>query len=192
VTTCGLLLFDEVEVLDATGPFQVLTTAGRLGAPIQVATVAARAGTIVARGGLGLLASHTIVDSPELDLLIVPGGVTEAVECDEAVLHWIAGQRRYVPLTLSICTGALILAAAGQLDGRPVVTHWEDEAELARRWPTLNVHKGVRWIDDGDLVTSAGISAGIDASLHVVDRLFGRPLADRTARQMDYDWKDTP
>jgi transcriptional regulator GlxA family with amidase domain len=191
MTTCGLLLFDEVEVLDATGPFQVLTTAARLGAPTRVVTVA-RAGPVVARGGLRLLPSHTIVDSPELDLLIIPGGVTEAVERDEAVLHWIAAQRRYVPLTLSICTGAFILAAAGQLDGRPVATHWEDEAELAHRWPTLTVHKGVRWIDDGDLVTSAGISAGVDASLHVVDRLFGRALADRTARQMDYDWKDTP
>ncbi|WP_328765066.1 DJ-1/PfpI family protein [Streptomyces sp. NBC_00272] len=87
------------------------------------------------------------------------------------------------PVTF-ICTGAFLLAATGALDGRPATTHWEDQEELAQRWPDIQVRTDVRWVDDGDIVTSAGISA----SLHIVGRLFGWQLARRTALQMEYDW----
>lgn len=196
--TFGLLLFDEVEVLDACGPFEVFSTAGRLapgddGRPLlRVVTIARTAGPVVARGGLRLVPDYTIDDDPAFDVLVVPGGVTAAVEEDEAVVSWLAARHQSAQLTLTVCTGAFLLAQAGVLDGRPATTHWEDEDELASRWPAVRVRREPRWVDDGDLVTSAGISAGIDVSLHVVSRLFGVDLAKRTARQMEYDWRDTP
>ena len=90
------------------------------------------------------------------------------------------------------CTGAFILGMAGLLEGRPATTHWSDEDELERRWPTVEVRREPRWVDDGDLITSAGISAGIDASLHVLHRLFGPELAELTAHRMEYEWHDPP
>ncbi|WP_442817574.1 DJ-1/PfpI family protein [Streptomyces sp. NBC_01296] len=115
---------------------------------------------------------------------MIPGGVTTAVETDTDVIDWPARRRQTSALTFSICTGAFLLAATGALDGRPATTHWEDQEELAQRWPDIQVRTDVRWVDDGDIVTSAGISA----SLHIVGRLFGWQLARRTALQMEYDW----
>ncbi|MFD0256923.1 DJ-1/PfpI family protein [Kitasatospora indigofera] len=192
--TFGMLLFDEVEVLDLGGPFEVFSTAGRLartedGRPLlRVLTVAATGRPVRARGGLRIVADHTLDEDPPFDVLVVPGGVTTAVETDPEVLDWLSRRRKTSALTFSICTGAFLLAAVGALDGRPATTHWEDQEELARRWPDVRLRTDVRWVDDGDLVTSAGISAGIDASLYIVGRIFGERLARRTARQMDYAW----
>ncbi|MFF2042699.1 DJ-1/PfpI family protein [Kitasatospora sp. NPDC058170] len=192
--TFGMLLFDEVEVLDMGGPFEVFSTAGRLARTaddrplLRVLTVAASDRPVRARGGLRVVADHTLAEDPPFDVLVVPGGVTTAVESDRDVLDWLARRRQTSALTFGICTGAFLLAATGALDGRPATTHWEDQEELARRWPDIRVRTDVRWVDDGDLVTSAGISAGIDASLHIVGRLFGEDLARRTARQMEYRW----
>ncbi|MEU1506092.1 DJ-1/PfpI family protein [Kitasatospora sp. NPDC005748] len=192
--TFGMLLFDEVEVLDMGGPFEVFSTAGRLARTaddrplLRVVTVAAGDRPVRARGGLGILADHTLDEDPPFDVLVIPGGVTTAVEADREVIDWLARRRETSALTFSICTGAFLLAATGALDGRPATTHWEDQEELARRWPGVRVRTDVRWVDDGDIVTSAGISAGIDASLHLVGRLFGERLARRTARQMEYTW----
>ncbi|MQS18130.1 DJ-1/PfpI family protein [Streptomyces kaniharaensis] len=108
------------------------------------------------------------------------------------VIAWLARRRKTSALTFSICTGAFLLAATGALDGRPATTHWEDQEELAERWPDVQLRTDVRWVDDGDIVTSAGISAGIDASLHIVSRLFGEQLARRTAHQMEYRWTAAP
>ncbi|MFC9325606.1 DJ-1/PfpI family protein [Kitasatospora sp. NPDC057015] len=192
--TFGMLLFDDVEVLDMGGPFEVFSTAGRLartddGQPLlRVLTIAATDRPVRARGGLKVVADHTLDEDPPFDVLVVPGGVTTAVEADPDVLDWLARRRKTSALTFSICTGAFLLAAVGALNGRPATTHWEDQDELARRWPDIRLRTDVRWVDDGDLVTSAGISAGIDASLHIVGRIFGEHLARRTARQMDYAW----
>ncbi|HEX8103609.1 MAG TPA: DJ-1/PfpI family protein [Solirubrobacteraceae bacterium] len=188
--TIGILLFDEVEVLDACGPFEVFSTAARMGADLRVATVAREARPAVARGGLPIVPAHTLGDHPPLDVVLVPGGVTAAVERDPAVLAWVARVRERARITAAVCTGAFILAEAGVLDGRPATTHWEDEDELERRWPAVEVRREPRWVDDGDLVTSAGITAGIDMSLHLVRRLFGADVAVRTARQMEYDWRE--
>jgi transcriptional regulator GlxA family with amidase domain len=106
------------------------------------------------------------------------------------VIAWIGRMAREAELTASVCTGALLLAAAGLLDGREATTHWEDVAELQAGWPQVKVRADQRWVDTADVVTSAGISAGIDMSLHLVERLASRELAERTARQMDYAWQD--
>jgi transcriptional regulator GlxA family with amidase domain len=116
--------------------------------------------------------------------------VVSAALARPEVIAWIAGMAREAELTASVCTGALLLAAAGLLDGREATTHWEDVAELQSGWPQVTVRADQRWVDCGDFVTSAGISAGIDMSLHLVERLVSRHLAERTARQMDYAWQD--
>jgi transcriptional regulator GlxA family with amidase domain len=196
--TFGVLVFDGVEVLDACGPFEVFSTAGRLArttddlALLRVATVARTSEPVVGRGGLRLIPDHTIDDDTRFDVLVVPGGVTGAVERNDLVLEWLVRRHRTSRLTLGICNGAFLLAAAGLLDGRPVTTHWADEDELEQRWPAVHVKREPRWVDDGDIITSAGISAGIDASLHVVRRLVGAEVAVRTARQMEYDWIQAP
>ena len=102
---------------------------------------------------------------------------------------WIAREAPKTTLTASVCTGAFLLAKAGLLDGRRVTTHWEDVGDLRRLFPSLRVEEGPQWIDEGRIVTSAGISAGLDMSLHLVSRLASVELAERTARQMDYAWR---
>jgi transcriptional regulator GlxA family with amidase domain len=193
-----ILAFDGVEALDFAGPFEVFTTASRVSqrlnpgteAPFEVASVAlASAGQPVqARAGLRLLADHDLADSPTADLLIVPGGVVDAPMASPATLRWIAKCAAGAQLAASVCTGAFLLAKSGVLTQEAVTTHWEDIADLREQFPLLDVREGERWIDSGRVVSSAGISAGIDMSLYLVERLAGRALAERTARQMDYAW----
>ncbi|MFT4126005.1 MAG: DJ-1/PfpI family protein [Gordonia sp. (in: high G+C Gram-positive bacteria)] len=192
----GILIFDDVEVLDACGPFEVFCVAARLRArempedSVTVTLVSAypdRA-VVVARGGLRLTADVTIADAPEFDVLVVPGGVTTEVERDRAVIAWIAA-RATTPTVASVCTGAFLLAAAGILRSGPVTTHWEDQAELVARHPRLTVVDGPRWVRQGSVYTSAGISAGLDLALHLVG-LIDRSLPPRVARQMDYAWQE--
>ncbi len=197
--TIGLLIFDDVELLDMAGPYEVFTTATRMharenpGAPplFTVRTLACRPGPVRARAGLVLQPEGTLDVHPPLDCLIVPGGVVDAELGNTALLAWIAAQARTVPLMASVCTGALLLAEAGVLDGREATTHWEDLDALRRLRPALHVVEGRRWVDAGPVVTSAGISAGIDMSLHLVERLHSRALALRTARQLDFDWTES-
>lgn len=193
-----ILTFDGVEALDFAGPFEVFTTASRVSqrlipgteAPFEVASVAlASAGQPVqARAGLRLLADHDLVDNPTADLLIVPGGVVDAPMASAATLRWIAECAARAQLVASVCTGAFLLAKSGVVTREAVTTHWEDIADLREQFPLLDVREGERWIDSGRVVSSAGISAGIDMSLYLVERLAGRALAERTARQMDYAW----
>ncbi|MBF5080921.1 DJ-1/PfpI family protein [Quadrisphaera sp. INWT6] len=196
VRRVGLLLFDEVEVLDACGPFEVLSVAnrvaGRAGAPAPFEVVLVAAGDdasgVRARGGLRLGADVHVSGAPDCDVVLVPGGVVDAVAADAAVLAWLRRCRPGAEVVASVCTGAFVLAAAGLLDERPVTTHWEDLDELRAAHPALDVVDGVRFVDHGDLATSAGISAGLDLALHLVARLAGDDLAVATARQMDYAW----
>jgi len=193
-----ILAFDGVEALDFAGPFEVFTTASRVSqrlnpgteAPFEVASVAlASAGQPVqARAGLRLLADHDLADNPTADLLIVPGGVVDAPMASPATLRWIAKCAAGAQLVASVCTGVFLLAKSGVLTQEAVTTHWEDIADLREQFPLLDVREGERWIDSGRVVSSAGISAGIDMSLYLVGRLAGRALAERTARQMDYAW----
>lgn len=197
-----ILAFDGVETLDFAGPFEVFTTASRVSqrmrpgtaAPFDVASVAhaQRGQPVQARAGLQLLANHTLADSPAADVLIVPGGVVDAPMASPDTLRWMADQAARAKIVASVCTGAFLLAESGVVSNDSVTTHWEDIAELRERFPSLDVREGVRWVDNGRIVSSAGISAGIDMSLHLVERLAGRELAERTARQMDYEWNRNP
>jgi transcriptional regulator GlxA family with amidase domain len=193
----GIYVFDEVEVLDFAGPFEVFSTASRVARrlaleqapPFSVTLIADRPRTVRARGGFPVVATASFSEHPALDLLIVPGGeISSELERGD-VRDWITKVARVAPLTASVCTGAFLLAQAGLLEGRRVTTHWEDLADLQRRFPTLRVESGEPWIDTGSIVTSAGISAGLDMSLHLVSRLSSLELAERTARQMDYAWR---
>lgn len=193
----GLYLYDGVEVLDFAGPFEVFSTASRVASrldaraapPFAVSLLAEAGGTVRARGGLEVRADHSLADHPTLGALIVPGGVHEPELGRADVIGWIARQARTAQVVASVCTGAFLLARAGLLRGLDVTTHWEDCADLQRSFPDLRVREGVRWLDQGRIVTSAGISAGIDMSLALVARLASPDLAERTARQMDYAWR---
>lgn len=196
MTNVGIYLYDEVEVLDFAGPFEVFSTASRLcvrdGKPpvFRVFTVADRVRPVRARGSLMVNADYALGDHPPIDLLIVPGGDATAELDRPDVVEWVARASAQARLTASVCTGAFLLAKAGLLDGLRVTTHWEDVDDLRRLHPALTVETGPRWIDTGRVVTSAGISAGIDMSLHLVRRLTDPALATRTARQMDFAWED--
>jgi transcriptional regulator GlxA family with amidase domain len=197
----GLLLFDEVEVLDACGPFEVFSVATRVARrdrraepdPFTVVTLSAGPLTTVhARGGLPLVADRLLADALPVDVALVPGGVTTAIERDTAVLGWIRRSAASAQVVASVCTGAFPLAATGLLDGLTATTHWEDQAELRERFPAVTVLEAARYVDHGHVATSAGVSAGIDLALHLVARLAGEPLAVATARQMDYPWTREP
>jgi transcriptional regulator GlxA family with amidase domain len=195
--TVGILVYDEVEVLDFAGPFEVFSTASRVArrlapdapAPFAVTLVAETLRPVRARAGLLVQPDHDLDDHPPLDVLIVPGGLHDGPLARPAVIAWLARQLAATPLVASVCTGAFLLARAGLPDGLEVTTHWEDVADLRRDFPRLRVREGVRWVEHERLLTSAGISAGLDMSLRVVARLEGQALAERTARQMDYAWE---
>ncbi|AKJ31397.1 DJ-1/PfpI family protein [Caldimonas brevitalea] len=195
----GLFLFDEVEVLDFAGPFEVFSTATRVHLrqhpgtepPFEVHTVARDTRPVLARAGLAVQARHTLATAPAFDVLLVPGGVVDAELQRADVIDWIAQRSRTAQLVASVCTGAFLLARAGVLAGRTVTTHWEDVAALREELGAAQVVDDVRYVDHGSLVTSAGISAGLDMSLHLVARLASPGLARATARQMDYAWEET-
>lgn len=198
MTEVGILLYDEVEVLDCCGPYEVFTTASRVArrrgspAPFSVHTIASEDRPVTARGGLRLVPSHTLVGHPRLGILIVPGGVTNEMEGDERLIAWLRRATHDASITASVCTGAFLLAVAGVLDGLEATSHWEDVEDLERRFPAIKVKRNLRWVDNDRVVTSAGISAGIDMSLHLVRRQQGEQLAIATARQMEYDWRPEP
>lgn len=189
----GLLLFPGVEILDFAGPYEVFSVASRLAVrdallphpPFRLHAIAARRGPVAARHGLGLVADSGFADAPHCDLLIVPGGVVDQPLNDAATLAWLRERAARAGLLASVCTGAFVLAEAGLLAGR-CTTHWEDIPDLRARYPQLEVIEAVPFVDQGDLITSAGISAGLDMSLHLVGRLLGEARADATARQMQY------
>lgn len=194
----GIYVYDDVEVLDFAGPFEVFSTASRVfrraqpdaEAPFAVFTVGASRGPVTARGGLVVEPRYSFADHPNLAVLLVPGGVVTAELGRPRVIAWVAARAATAELTASVCTGAFLLARAGLLKGKSATTHWEDVADLRAAAPGARVVQGGRWVEDGAVITSAGISAGLDMSLHIVARLAGHDLAARTARQMDYQWRD--
>jgi len=198
--TIAIYLFDEIEVLDLGGPFEVFSTASRMKARLmpdavrlfEVFTVADVIRPVRARGGLIVQPAFDIMNHPAIDVLIVPGGVVTAELERPAVIEWIARTAAKAELTASVCTGAFLLGKAGLLRGKTITTHWEDIEDFRTMFPDVPVRGDERWIDAGEIVTSAGISAGLDMSLHLVGRLESEELAVRTARQMDYDWRRLP
>jgi transcriptional regulator GlxA family with amidase domain len=197
-TTVAIYVFPDVEVLDFAGPYEVFTTANRVfkrtastGADLfQVFTVASTSALVRARAGLQVKPDHTLEEHPEINLLIIPGGSVITELNNGPLLNWIAQVHASSTHTASVCTGAFLLAKAGVLDGLAVTTHWEDIADLRAMFPALEVREQLRWVENDKVITSGGISAGIDMSLHLVERIAGRALALATAKQMEVFWNE--
>lgn len=186
----GILLFDGVEELDAVGPWEVLAhwTREHPQDGWAAACLSHDGRPVTAAKGLVIGAHFALDDAPRLDVLVHPGGAgTRRLLRDSAHLDWVRAQRAIVPLLTSVCTGSLVYAAAGLLSGRPATTHSGALDELRTLDPTVDVRAHDRWVDDGDVVTSAGVSAGIDMALHLVARLAGADRARQVKRGIQYD-----
>jgi transcriptional regulator GlxA family with amidase domain len=193
--TVGILIFDDVEVLDFCGPFEVFSTARPAGEHsdasqiFTVLTIAEQDKIITCRGGLLVKPNAIINHHPPLDILVVPGGQgTRRERHNQRILDWIAQQDQHTNLTTSVCTGAFLLAERSLLDNHRATTHWNSIEWMRNTYPAINMLADTRVVDEGHIITSAGISAGIDMSLHVVSRLYGFETAKWTARRMEYDW----
>ena len=185
----GILVFDDVEVLDFAGPFEVFAVAAELAGQQHFRTVlvAKEERAFTAVNGLRILPNETFADGHRYDLLVVPGGVgTRALLHDADVIAWVQAQAAQAEIVMSVCTGALVLATAGLLQGRRATTHHEVMDDLAAVSASIAVVRDQRFVDEGDVITCGGISAGIDGSLHLVRRLLGEAAAERTAAYMEY------
>ena len=187
----GIYIYREAEVLDFSGPFEVFSTASRvLGTqdPFNVFLISETGQTVTARGGYDVNPAFSISNHPTIDLLIVVGGVHTEEMKKQPVLEWINETAGKAKIVASVCTGAFLLAEAGVIADNKVTTHWEDIPDLRKTFPKLEVIENQRWVDEGTIVTSGGISAGIDMSLHLVSKTQGLELAEKTAKQMEFDW----
>lgn len=187
----GILIFDEVEVLDFAGPFEVFSIATDDNAVklFNVSIIAENNRIINARNGLKVLPDCSLQDATEIDVLIIPGGYgAETVEFkNKALLEWIIATNQKTIITASVCTGAIILAETKLLDNRKATTHWMDIDRLKNDYPAIEVLSNTKYVEDGKFITSGGISAGINMSLYIVGKLFGKETAVDTAKRMEYD-----
>ncbi len=187
----GIYIYEEAEVLDFSGPFEVFSVASRFlqeDEKFNVFLLSEKEKTIIARGGYRVNTHFTFEDHPSLDVLVVVGGVHIHELKKSSVIKWIEEESKKVKLIASVCTGAFLLAEANVITNHKVTTHWEDISDLKNDYPLLDVVEDVRWVDEGDIVTSAGISAGIDMSLHLVSKIKDEELALKVARKMQFDW----
>ncbi|HDX9628544.1 TPA: DJ-1/PfpI family protein [Bacillus cereus] len=186
----GIFLFDDVEVLDFAGPFEVFSvTEVHEEKPFTVYTVSQNGEMITARNGLKVKPDYSIEDLPPVDILIIPGGkgVRENEVKNETIINWVRQQMKEVKLMTSVCTGALLLAKAGLLEGLQATTHWASIQTFKKDFPNVEVMENVKFVDEGHIITSAGISAGINMSFHIVKNLLGVEIAEETAKSMEYD-----
>jgi transcriptional regulator GlxA family with amidase domain len=190
----GILLFNDIEVLDFCGPFEVFSVA-RLDeerrrqdpSPLEVLLVAESRDTVTTAGGMKVLPMASFAGCPPLDILVVPGGMgTRKEMLNDAVLRFVREQAAKVELVASVCTGALILGKAGLLGGLRATTHWRSLDLLRELFPDVTVDDESQVVDEGKIMTSAGIAAGIDLALRIVVRFFGEAVAQATARHMEY------
>jgi transcriptional regulator GlxA family with amidase domain len=195
----GIVVFEDVEVLDFCGPFEVFSVT-RLNeqrrreepSPFNVFLVAETKSLLVAAGGMKVFPDYDLDDCPALDILVVPGGWGTRKEMNnERLLRWIADRSRQVKILTSVCTGALLLGKAGLLDGKRATTHWRSLDWMQELFPKTHVEKQLHFVEDGTLFTSAGISAGIDMALKVVARYFGDAIARATAKNMEYPFPES-
>ena len=192
----GIFIFDAVEVLDFAGPFEVFSRTrlepgvdarrSEESAPFEVFTVARTRDPIFATGGLQVVARHGFADAPRIDLLVIPGGFgTRPLLDDQEVLDWIRRTAASARKLTSVCTGSLLLAKAGLLEGKRATTHWAALDLLESLASGFTVDRTERVVDDG-VITSAGVASGMDMAFYVVEQLFGKPVADETARYIEY------
>jgi|TARA_B100000700_G_scaffold320757_1_gene418628 transcriptional regulator GlxA family with amidase domain len=186
----GIYIYDDAEVLDFSGPFEVFSTARRLADnDWQVSLIAENDRPVLARGGYSVNPHYSFADCPLLDLLVVVGGDhTRELEKAE-VIAWLKNTATNTKRVASVCTGAFLLAKTGLLSGKNVTTHWQDQPELAAMFSDLNVIADTRWVTDGKFTSSGGISAGIDMSLALVAEFISYEHALLTAKQMEYQWQ---
>jgi transcriptional regulator GlxA family with amidase domain len=198
----AIFIFDDAEVLDFAGPFEVFSVCGlRSGSekPFNVYTVAEKQ-KIVARNNFQVTANYLLDNCPPPDILLIPGG--GGIHADgtpfgsrkemhnEILLTWIREQNKKAELLLSVCTGSLILAKAGLLEGLSATTHWKAVEAMQAAAPNTKLFPEKRWVDNGRIILSAGVSAGIDMSLYVISKLLGKEAADENAQYIQYDyWK---
>ena len=191
--TVAILIFDDVELLDFAGPFEVFSSVRNLTGDherlMDVFAVAESLTPVRCRNGLVVQPERTIDKCPPVDVLVIPGGagVRPALERSNLV-EWVRTRAQEVELTVSVCTGSFLLARAGLLSGRPATTHWERINEMRERFPDVEIVEDERWVDTGEIITAAGVSAGIDVALHVVRRLYGADVARATALGIEYDY----
>ncbi|ANF98331.1 DJ-1/PfpI family protein [Paenibacillus bovis] len=194
VYNVGIFLFNEVEVLDFAGPFEVFSISVHSDGSkaFRVYTVSENGQMISARNGLQVQPEYSFATLPSVDILIIPGGYgAEEIEIHKPqVIEWIRSHAAQQRVVASICTGALLLAEASLLDGLSATTHWMDLERLERDYPKVQTRSGIKYVDEGQILTSGGISAGIHLSLHLVRRYTGIETAERTARRMEYDWNE--
>lgn len=188
----GILLFNEVEVLDFSGPFEVFSIAIYPECnqkPFKVNTVAQTKDLIKARNGFKIQPDYDFYNAPHFDILIIPGGYgAEEIEIhNQKVINWIRNSMNTVDLMASVCTGAFLLAEAGLLDGKQATTHWMDIDKLEKEYKNIKVQRGVKFVDEYPIITSGGISAGINMSFYIVKKLLGEEIAKATAKRMEYD-----
>ena len=198
----AIFIFDDVEVLDFAGPFEIFSVCGlRSGGekPFNVYTVAEKK-NISARNNLLITTNYLLTDCPAPDIVLIPGGggmhadgtpFGSRKEMDnELLLNWVKEQNRTAELMLSVCTGSLILAKAGLLEGLEATTHWKAVEAMQAAAPNTKLSPEKRWVDNGRIILSAGVSAGIDMSFYVISKLLGKAVADENAQYIQYDyWK---
>ena len=197
--TVGILIFDDVEVLDFCGPFEVLSVT-RLDeskrmeepSPFRVLLIAERDKPVVTTGKMRVLPDHTLENCPPLDILVIPGGWGTRRELSNAkLLEWIKRRATQVKTLSSVCTGSMLLGEAHLLDGLRATTHWAFLDFMRERFPHVRVESRYHWVEEGNVITSAGISAGIDMALRVVARYFGETVARNTAQRMEYPYPES-
>jgi transcriptional regulator GlxA family with amidase domain len=187
----AVFIFDDVEVLDFAGPFEVFNVAGEViePAPFNTYTVAMSAEPIKARGRLSINPHFTVDNCPQPDILLVPGGIgTRPVLKNSAVLNWLKAQSQQVELLLSVCTGALVLGQAGLLAKLPATTHHTAFDLLQEISPTTTIVDDQRFVDTGQIITSGGITAGIDMSLYVTKKFLSEAQVALIIKEMEYQW----
>ncbi|MBH5317846.1 DJ-1/PfpI family protein [Paenibacillus sp. GSMTC-2017] len=190
----GILLFDEVEVLDFAGPFEVFSiTKMNFGKPdyykpFEVSTISVTGDAITTTGGLKVIPDYSIVTAPYFDLLVIPGGNGTWRELEnEVLIDWIKTRNDEVKWMTSVCTGTRLLAKSGILNGKQATSHARHIDQLSLDFPEVDFIKGVKYVDQGDIVTSAGVSSGIHMALHMVRRLLGTGAAAMTARVIEFE-----
>ena len=179
----AILIFDGVQIIDYTGPYEVFGQAG-----FQVFTVAKKKDTITTNMGMSVTPKHDLKSCPKPDLIVIPGGGVDETENDNDVLDWIRERSVAAEYVLSVCNGAFILARTGLLDGLSATTFYGLIDELKAAAPNVNVVSDQRFVDNGKFITTAGLSSGIDGSLHVISRIKGKGEAQRVALNMEYQW----
>ncbi len=188
----GIFLFNEVEVLDFAGPFEVFSLAEYPDSKekiFKVNTIAQTKNLISARNGLKVFPDYDFMDAPEVDILIIPGGYgAEEIEIynDEAI-KWIVKRSKEVKILASVCTGAFLLAKGQLLEGKKATTHWMDIHRLEKEFKNIFVKRNIKYVDEGSIITSAGISAGINMAFYIISKLTNKEIARNTARRMEYD-----